>query len=212
MNFLAHCALADDHARHWDYDLASRSGLLAGAIFGDFIKGRVPGAWPLALQRGARLHRRIDALSNRDPDIRTTCERFPTHLRRVAPILVDILADYHLTRHWATYADEALTTFSQRVYRSLQDQASYMPSRAQRFVAYMTDADLLAHYDEWLHLDRAVDSVVRRLPARLDLEPEELHAALRAIAPASTADFHGYYASLQQATTGLAPEELNPRD
>ena len=43
---------------------ALRSGLLAGAILADFGKGPIDSKWPLELQAGIRLHRRIDAFTN----------------------------------------------------------------------------------------------------------------------------------------------------
>lgn len=208
MNFLAHCALAHDYAHHWRYSPNERNGLLAGAIYGDFIKGRVPATWPRALQQGARLHRKIDALSNRDAHIRTSCERFAPELRRIAPILVDIVADAHLTRHWHDYYDEPLSSFTRNVYASIDATADSMPAKAQRFVGYMIDSDLLAHYDEWHHIDNAVDSVIRRLPKRLALQAPQLYAAMREVMPQTEADFRAYYAKLQRDIRGIAPQDL----
>ena len=55
MNFLAHCALADDAAdSSWQCNEQERQGLLAGAVLGDFVKGTIPAYWPLALQAGIK--------------------------------------------------------------------------------------------------------------------------------------------------------------
>ena len=76
MNFLAHCALADDASNSWPTGEDMRQGLLAGAILADFGKGPVPKSMPNALQTGIRLHRRIDAFSNQQATIREVCATF----------------------------------------------------------------------------------------------------------------------------------------
>ena len=68
MNFLAHC-LIGARAREDD------AGLIAGGFLGDFIKGPVPASMPPALQAGVRLHRRIDAYSNQQPDLLRSAHR-----------------------------------------------------------------------------------------------------------------------------------------
>ena len=50
MNFLAHCALAQDASDCWTGGHAMRGGLLAGAILADFGKGRIDTRLPLELQ------------------------------------------------------------------------------------------------------------------------------------------------------------------
>ena len=105
MNFLAHCSLAHDAALIWQCDHDQRSGLLAGAVIGDFVKGQLPQQWPHALRAGARLHRKVDALSNINSGIRQNCDRYPAHMRRFAPIFVDMLADHCLALNWQNYYD-----------------------------------------------------------------------------------------------------------
>ena len=75
MNFLAHCALA-----------GADEDLIVGSFLGDFVKGPISTDLPTGVQRGVRLHRRIDAYSNMQADIRVSVERFPAELRRIAPV------------------------------------------------------------------------------------------------------------------------------
>jgi acyl carrier protein phosphodiesterase len=87
MNFLAHCALAQDASDCWDNGNALRDGLLAGAILADFGKGPIASHLPLDLQAGIRLHRRIDAFTNQHDLIRDT-------LRLVSPRAAPLRADF----------------------------------------------------------------------------------------------------------------------
>lgn len=197
MNFLAHCALADDAAAVWRVDQEARRGLLAGAFIGDFIKGPLPPDWPAALQAGARLHRRVDALSNRSTGIKRSCDRFPQHLRRFAPIFVDMLADHCLAHDWQTHYPQPITAFSEECYAAIEAYADRLPARGRRFFTYMQDVDLLANYHEWDHVARGLHSVLRRL----DREPwfNEVEAASRALIAPSREDFVDYYPELRQA-------------
>ena len=112
MNFLAHCALANDAADRMQADLTLRQGLLAGGVIGDFVKGPVLPAWPQALQNGVRLHRKIDALSNQDPAIHQLSRAFPSTLRRFAPIFLDLIADHALAQDWSRHYPSTTQSFS----------------------------------------------------------------------------------------------------
>jgi acyl carrier protein phosphodiesterase len=197
MNFLAHCTLAHDAALTWQCDSAERQGLLAGAIIGDFVKGRLPEHWPAPLLAGARLHRKVDALSNINPGIRNNCDRYPAHLRRFAPIFVDILADHCLTLGWHRYYDMTVQTFSADCYAAIARYESFMSDDALRFFTYMRDADLLANYDEWTHIARGFKSVLRRL--RREHWFDEVEATSMAIVPGAHTDFEIYYPQLRAA-------------
>ncbi|MEM9620835.1 MAG: ACP phosphodiesterase, partial [Pseudomonadota bacterium] len=139
MNFLAHCALAWDAASVWSCHNKQRTGLLAGGILGDFVKGRVDPSWPIELQAGVRLHRKVDALSNRDPHTRACSNLFTPELRRLAPIFVDLLGDYHLANHWTEFYAIDLHQFTQECYASLGRYEAYLTEPGQRFYQYALD-------------------------------------------------------------------------
>ena len=151
MNFLAHCALAEDASEVWDAQDDLRAGLLAGALIGDFVKG-------------VRVHRRVDACSNQDQFAKACSNRFPPELRRFAPIFVDLIADHHLCRDWHRhYPRRDLATFAQQCYAAIELYDRYLPAHGRRFFAYMLEENLLLHYDKWEHLERGLYSVMRRL-------------------------------------------------
>ena len=51
-------------------------------MLGDFVKGRVSESLPPELRAGIRLHRRIDAFSNRLADTKPSIARLGAELRR----------------------------------------------------------------------------------------------------------------------------------
>ncbi len=187
MNFLAHCLIGHQAGAGTD----QAGTLLAGGFLGDFIKGRVPEEMPGDLALGVRLHRRVDAFSNQQPAIRRSCDRFPEPLRRIAPILVDILCDHLLTLHWARYSGDSLEAFTTRVYREVRDHDTWLSRTGREFLSYAEERDLLAAYGDFDVTARAMGSITRRLK-REELNPliaESVPPLLEAL----TADFHDYF-------------------
>ena len=197
MNFLAHCALADDAATAWGESSGNRAGLLAGAVVGDFVKGTIPTDWPTPLRAGVRLHRKIDALSNVHPAITRTCTRFSREQRRYAPIYVDILADHWLSLHWSSMHELELARFAQECYAAIHEHRAYLGARGERFFDYMRDEDLLARYHQWQHVERGLRSVLRRLDREQWFEP--INAEMLQVLDGGGADFLEFYPDLREA-------------
>ena len=155
--------LADKASFQWKCSSEQRDGLLAGAIIGDFRKGRVNQAWPRELVAGITLHRRIDALSNKSESVKPTSRFYPKELRRFAPIYFDILADHFLANNWACWSKVALEDLTSDSYHALRKFDAYIPDRNQEFVSFMRNDDLLAGYQRWGNIELATSGVMRRL-------------------------------------------------
>ena len=186
MNFLAHCLIG-----------ASSSGteldpaLVAGGFLGDFIKGPVPAEMPPNLARGVRLHRRVDAYSNQHQDIRQSCERFPPELRRIAPILVDIICDHLLARRWQEFHTDPIETFTAAAYRQVAEHQPWLSESAGKFLRYASEHDLFARYDDWSATASAMRSITRRLGKQeLDAQMDRMTPALL---PDLESDFLRYF-------------------
>lgn len=190
MNFLAHC-LIGSRAADDDPDTPGAEALLAGGFLGDFIKGRVPEEMPEELALGVRLHRRVDAYSNQHPQIRASCDRFPPELRRIAPILVDILCDHLLSHRWEEFHSQGLPRFTAGVYDQVAAHDGWLPESGHRFLNYAREQDLLAHYADWSVTSGAMRSITRRLDLS-DLNPL-LETAVPPLMTGLEADFDGYF-------------------
>jgi acyl carrier protein phosphodiesterase len=185
VNFLAHCALGSGHPHH-----------LVGGFLGDFIKGVVPAELPPHIQVGIRLHRRIDAYSARQDDIKTSVERLPARLRRVAPVFIDLVADHFLARHFEVIYGEPLATFAQHSYATLAKHVAYFPLSARRFFDFMRTYDMFGRYVRIDAVERAFGRIGERL-GRTDIVAESM-AALRADYDQYEADFLRYYPALRE--------------
>lgn len=189
MNFIAHCALGSGQG-------SGHPHYLVGGFLGDFIKGAVPADLPARIQVGVRLHRRIDAYSAVQPDIKASVERLPAPLRRVAPVFIDLVADHFLARHFEVVHGEPLAVFAQHSYATLAKHVAYFPPAARRFLDFMRSHDMFGRY---VGLD-AVEWAFGRIGERLG-RPEvvgESMAALRADYGRYEADFLRYYPALRE--------------
>jgi len=196
LNFLAHCVLA-----------YPGDGFLAGGILGDFVKGNIPQSLPLELRAGVRLHRRIDSFSNRLPAMRESTRRFPPPLRRVAPVLLDIVADHCLALSWPRHGIGDLRAFTARVYGAIGHYGDWVPARGNEFVRRMIETDLLARYADLGVIHRAMEHILGRLQLRHLGEglAEVLNDSLAALAE----DFDVYYPQLEAFAKAERSEATN---
>jgi acyl carrier protein phosphodiesterase len=137
LNHLAHFHLAGE-CEH----------LVVGALLGDYVKGPLTGALPPALERGVKLHRRVDAFTDSHAALRALRVHFGPGERRLAGVVTDLFFDYLLTRHWQLFHAAALDAFSARVYAILERHARALPPPAARQARRIVEHDLLCRYGE----------------------------------------------------------------
>lgn len=183
MNYLAHLHLGGQQPAE-----------LLGSLYGDFVKGPLDSRWPAPVEAGIRLHRQIDAFTDRHPLVLQAKSRFPDARRRYAGILVDLFFDHCLAANWPQYADEPLSCFTARVYQALGDEAE-LPGKLALIAPRMAAQDWLGSYREFAVLEQVLTSMGRRLS-----RPEGLAGAMEELArlyqPLSE-DFRAFYPQLQ---------------
>ncbi len=193
MNFLAHCTLAYPD-----------TALIAGGFIGDFIKGPVPGELPEPLRAGIRLHRRVDAVSNRLPGIRVSVRRFDPRLRRAAPVLLDVVADHCLALQWDSHGYGELTAFAAVAYDAIGAYDQFLPEHGRRYFRRFRDADVLSRYREPATVLRAMTYILERL--RFAHLVYELDAIIGAQLPVLMDDFEEYFPELRAAVIAWKEE------
>jgi len=190
VNFLAHCALSVAGP-----GTSENPQYLVGGFLGDFVKGTVPCQLSSDVQTGIRLHRRIDAFSAVQDDIKVSVARLPATARRLAPVFIDLVADHFLARHFEVVHGEPLADFTSRTYAILGEHETHFPIYASRFFRFMRDHDLLGRDVDIEPIERAFRRIAERL-RRAEAVMESM-AALRAGYHDFEDDFLRYYPSLQ---------------
>lgn len=188
MNYLAHLHLG-----------GQKPAQLLGSLYGDFVKGLLPGRFPADIEDAIRLHRRIDAFTDAHPLIKQAMARFPTERRRYAGIVIDVFFDHCLARDWARYSDVPLQAFIRKVYQVLANEPA-LPERLAIIAPRMAAQDWLGSYVDFESVGDALAGISRRLS-----RPEGLAGAmqeLRGLYQPLSEDFREFYPQLQAFVVG----------
>ncbi|MCB1756789.1 MAG: DUF479 domain-containing protein [Gammaproteobacteria bacterium] len=192
MNLLAHAYLGFDDPE-----------LIAGQIAGDFVKGRDLSAYPGAIGHGIRMHRQLDAWTDRQPAFRRSCGRISVRRRRVAGILVDLLYDHSLARSWSDYSRHELDHYAGHVYRSLAQHGVSLPDEMAAFIRRSPRIGLLEGYREQAGLERAILHIAGRF-SKPDIFDGAIEEVMR-IVPQIDEDFAEFFPTAIKQALKLAP-------
>jgi len=138
LNFLAHFHLA------WP-----RTGLVVGALEGEYYRGALDPSLDEELARGIALHRAIDAYTDQHPYVAELRREFPASLRRFAGILIDLGFDHCLSKQWASLSQHTLGKFSEQVLGVLHAHEHALSERSRAMLRGLTQHQLLTRYDDW---------------------------------------------------------------
>ena len=162
------------------------------------MKGPLDESIPHDLRAGLRLHRRIDTISNHLPEIRCAYHRFGPELRRIAPVLLDLVADHVFANHWSALSRSSLQSFTYYCYRTLN--LFELPPNAKVFVKRMVESDLLAGYGDRAVAYCAMQHVLARVGvADLSIHLEDL---LETKKEELEGDFFQYFPKLEHQVAG----------
>lgn len=158
MNFLAHLWLADK----------TRTSL-AGSVLGDVVRGSDLSAYPVDIALGIRLHRRVDAATDRHPLMLDARATFGEGERRYAGIVLDLAADHALANAWPDFHDEPLEAFTQRCGEAMEAAAEWFALGGGSRPRAAGFAELLRSYGSDIGMERAVRRTASRMrdPQRL---------------------------------------------
>lgn len=161
MNFLGHWLFSDP-----------TPDALIGSLWPDFARRPDPNTVSEEFLVHFDRHQAIDKLTDTTPLLEPLRVVLRPKLRKTTPIVVDMLIDHHLAKHWSDYHDEPLTEFTQQRYQ-LAHQFSHLPlpERMERTLYFMQRDDWLAAYKEPEHLVRALGGISRRIRFEDSMEP-----------------------------------------
>ena len=124
MNYLAHALLAGEDPE-----------LVVGGLVADLIRGPASRQFSPGVRAGIRLHREIDAFTDRHPRFLESVARVRGPHRLYAPALVDIFYDHILARNFRRFGRRPLADFavfvSDAVERSRDALPALLPERAR---------------------------------------------------------------------------------
>jgi acyl carrier protein phosphodiesterase len=157
MNHLAHCFLSFD-----DEDV------LLGNFIGDYVKGNDWQQFPIPVQRGILLHRRIDAYTDAHAWSGRSVTRVRPFAGRYSPPMIDIVYDHLLSLHWTRYSQEPFDEFAGKTYTRLARRAAEMHPPLQERLPRMLGGRFLHGYGSREGMAFVMEKFGQRLPATVD--------------------------------------------
>lgn len=197
MNYLAHLYLSRP-------TVPSR----VGNLLGDYRRGTLHSPLPHAVRRGLENHHAVDAFTDSHPLVRAARARFSRRRRRFAGIILDVLFDHFLIRHWERFATTGLDNWVDQLYRDLRSGQSLMPPAMREATERMVRQDLFRAYGELGNVGYALD----RIAARIRFE-NRFHGAIEEIReqePKLEATFLAFFPQLVGHVETLAIEADSP--
>lgn len=185
MNYLAHIYLAD-----------TSNTSLVGNFLGDFVKGNLKEQYPEQIMFGIKLHRKIDAFTDAHPIVLKSKRRLPQTFRRFTGIVIDILYDHFLAKHWKQFHTIPLQQFSYAFYKDLFKQLLLLPRPVQKLYPFMVQQNWLTEYETLPGIYRTFNRLSHRFSrvTPLDQVQELQHKLLTDLEE----DFHLFFHELTE--------------
>lgn len=198
MNYLAHLHLA--HLSHTS---------LSGALLGEFSRGTIDPQLPPSLQLGIQLHRYIDSFTDAHPLHAQRVRALPSPFRRYGGIIMDMMFDHFLAKHWSDYHSSSLADFIDYSHQQLLPNAHWPPAMVT-LVEHIKEYQLLARYQSLDGISYAIGGIDRRFRRPTPLP--HVGPLLVSHYPEMEQAFFGFYPELSQFVLTEAPLLGSGRD
>ena len=152
MNYLAHFYLS-----YGDEEV------LLGNFLGDFVRNKDLDSLPEKVQLGVKVHWEIDRFMDTHPIVKKSKEKLKRH-SHYASVIIDVLYDHFLAKHWHQYHDEQLVKFSSDCYNVIEDRRELLNHKAAMLFYYMKKRDWIQYYPTVEGISGIFRSMAKRTP------------------------------------------------
>ena len=135
MNYLAHCYLS-----------GSNEDLLIGNFMTDFMQKKEEANYSGVVLKGIELHRAIDTFTDLHPASLELRASLRKRHGKYASVVVDLIWDYLLSKHWTSFSDKPLESFNAWVYEIMSRRKDELPTRLNLRIEGMIKGDFLMAY------------------------------------------------------------------
>ena len=151
MNFLAHAHLSGNN-----------EDVLFGNFIADAVKGNSFTRYDKDVQTGIKLHRKIDAYTDKHPVFKQTLDRIRNDFGKYAGVAADIFYDHFLAKNWQAYHQIDLKQFADRIYTILKNNYSILPERTKRLLPFLVTQNWIVGYSSFHDLQLVFYGMDRR--------------------------------------------------
>jgi acyl carrier protein phosphodiesterase len=166
MNYLGHA-----------YFTKGDDQVLAGNVFGDFVKGNIDNTgFPDKIKEGLKLHRQMDTLCDRQLYFHRLKDLLGEEYGHYKGIITDIFIDHLLAVNWSQYSSISLEDFASLTYLRVSRSREFFPTRFIRVFDYMETENWFLQYRE----PHTLEKILKRLETRIG-NNTVLHTSVRSL-------------------------------
>lgn len=152
MNFLGHCLFSDPSPE-----------ALTGSLWPDFGLRPTDNASTVFLRHFDQ-HQAIDKFTDQCDELEPIRLRLRPIFRKTSPIVIDVLIDHYLAKHWPSIHDAPLGQFASNCYQHLNQFDEFPVSqRFEQTLFWMSEHDWFSAYAEPDGIERALKGMSRRI-------------------------------------------------
>ena len=136
---------------------------LLGNFLGDFVKGQISDSLPQSLIEGVTIHRKVDQFTDHHPQVIKLRQAFPESLRRVSGIVIDVVFDYYLLKHWHRFSHQGAQQVLSQFYQQLAEFDAIEHAHFKQLRHSLIRSQWLIDYQSRLTCLRAFKAIEQRL-------------------------------------------------
>ena len=153
MNFLGHCLFSSPTPE-----------ALAGSLWPDFAKRPNSDQLSPDFYRHFDQHQLIDKITDTHSLLEPVRVGLRPTFRKTTPIILDMMLDHHLAKHWLNYHVDALDDFAEHSYQALHRfEFEGMPERFERTRYWMSEHNWFVSYRTQRGMFQALEGMARRI-------------------------------------------------
>ncbi len=159
MNFLAHAVLSFENP-----------DIIVGNFIADFVKGNDYLNYPEPVKKGILLHREIDHFTDSHLQVQQSKRRLYEPYHHYSGVIVDMYYDHFLAANFFKFHPDPLETFTQFVYKTVDQYPGQLPAKAEQILHYMSKGNWLLGYAQIRGIELAMRGMAQRTRFKSNME------------------------------------------
>ena len=134
-----------------------------GNLLGEVVKGNKFNDYPDEIKKGILLHREIDSFTDSHEVVKRSTTYFHSTQHKYSPIIVDLIYDYFLIKHWDKFHSTSFKVFKENCYELFNFNFENFPPNLQEMLTYLLKHDWFENYSSIEGIQRTLTGISKRV-------------------------------------------------
>lgn len=136
--------------------------LQIGNLLGELVKGNDYLQYDAEISKGILLHRAIDSFTDSHEIVKNSSAKFHSTQHKYSPIIIDLMYDYFLIKHWNQFHDIPFNQFKTDCYQLFQNHLPTVPKTAQQMINHLIKHDWFSNYTTLEGIQQTLANISKR--------------------------------------------------